>query len=72
MNHYVDDLAALTEHLNLKNAIRVGHSTGGGEVTIRDAGVLNAVWAATSACHQRTSYVLLSTDSVIENLSGAS
>src|SRR5882762_11037985 len=32
MDHYADDLAALTEHLNLKNAIHVGHSTGGGEV----------------------------------------
>src|ERR1700733_12059438 len=32
MNHYADDLAALTEHLALKNAIHVGHSTGGGEV----------------------------------------
>jgi non-heme chloroperoxidase len=33
MDHYADDLAALTEHLNLRNAIHVGHSTGGGEVT---------------------------------------
>jgi non-heme chloroperoxidase len=32
MNHYADDLAALTAHLDLKNAIHVGHSTGGGEV----------------------------------------
>jgi non-heme chloroperoxidase len=32
MDHYADDLAALTEHLNLENAIHVGHSTGGGEV----------------------------------------
>jgi non-heme chloroperoxidase len=32
MNTYADDLAALTEKLNLKNAIHVGHSTGGGEV----------------------------------------
>jgi len=32
MNHYADDLAAVTEHLDLKNAIHVGHSTGGGEV----------------------------------------
>jgi non-heme chloroperoxidase len=32
MDHYADDLAALTTHLNLKNAIHVGHSTGGGEV----------------------------------------
>ncbi len=33
MDHYADDLAALTSHLDLKNAIHVGHSTGGGEVT---------------------------------------
>ena len=32
MNTYSDDLAALTEKLDLKNAIHVGHSTGGGEV----------------------------------------
>jgi non-heme chloroperoxidase len=32
MDHYADDLAALTAHLNLKQAVHVGHSTGGGEV----------------------------------------
>ena len=32
MDHYAADLAALTEHLGLKQAIHVGHSTGGGEV----------------------------------------
>ena len=32
MDHYADDLAALTQHLNLREAIHVGHSTGGGEV----------------------------------------
>jgi len=32
MDHYADDLADLTAHLNLKNAVHVGHSTGGGEV----------------------------------------
>jgi non-heme chloroperoxidase len=32
MDHYADDLAALTTHLGLKNAVHVGHSTGGGEV----------------------------------------
>jgi len=32
MDHYADDLAALTKHLDLKDAIHVGHSTGGGEV----------------------------------------
>ncbi len=32
MDHYADDLAALTEALDLKDAVHVGHSTGGGEV----------------------------------------
>ena len=32
MDHYADDLAALTTHLDLKEAVHVGHSTGGGEV----------------------------------------
>lgn len=32
MDHYADDLAALTSHLDLKGAVHVGHSTGGGEV----------------------------------------
>jgi non-heme chloroperoxidase len=32
MDTYADDLAALVGHLELKNAILVGHSTGGGEV----------------------------------------
>jgi non-heme chloroperoxidase len=33
MNTYADDLAKLIEALDLKEAILVGHSTGGGEVT---------------------------------------
>ena len=32
MDTYADDLAALTEALNVRDAIHVGHSTGGGEV----------------------------------------
>ncbi len=32
MDHYAADLAALTAHLDLHDAIHVGHSTGGGEV----------------------------------------
>jgi non-heme chloroperoxidase len=32
MDTYADDLATLTEKLDLKDAIHVGHSTGGGEV----------------------------------------
>src|SRR6202790_86351 len=32
LDTYADDLAALTEKLDLKDAVHVGHSTGGGEV----------------------------------------
>jgi pimeloyl-ACP methyl ester carboxylesterase len=32
MDHYAHDLAAVVAHLDLRNAIHVGHSTGGGEV----------------------------------------
>jgi len=32
MDTYADDLSALVEHLDLRSAIHVGHSTGGGEV----------------------------------------
>lgn len=32
MDTYADDLAELVAHLGLKNAIHIGHSTGGGEV----------------------------------------
>src|SRR6201989_371183 len=32
MDHYADDLAAVTAHLDVQGAVHVGHSTGGGEV----------------------------------------
>jgi non-heme chloroperoxidase len=32
MDHYAADAAAVAEHLDLRNAVHVGHSTGGGEV----------------------------------------
>jgi len=32
MDTYAADVAALTAHLDLKNAVHIGHSTGGGEV----------------------------------------
>lgn len=32
MDHYVDDVAAVVNHLGIQKAIHVGHSTGGGEV----------------------------------------
>ncbi|RWO16089.1 MAG: alpha/beta hydrolase [Mesorhizobium sp.] len=33
MDTYAADVAALVAHLDLKNAVHIGHSTGGGEVT---------------------------------------
>jgi non-heme chloroperoxidase len=32
MDHYAADAAAVVDHLDLRNAVHVGHSTGGGEV----------------------------------------
>lgn len=32
MDHYADDLAAVVRHLDLTDAVHIGHSTGGGEV----------------------------------------
>ncbi len=32
MDHYAADASAVAEHLDLRNAVHVGHSTGGGEV----------------------------------------
>ncbi|GBR56626.1 MULTISPECIES: alpha/beta fold hydrolase [Gluconobacter] len=32
MDHYAADASAVVEHLDLKNAVHVGHSTGGGQV----------------------------------------
>jgi non-heme chloroperoxidase len=32
MDHYAADASAVTAHLDLKNAVHIGHSTGGGEV----------------------------------------
>jgi len=33
MDHYAADVAAVVEHLDLRSAVHVGHSTGGGEAT---------------------------------------
>jgi non-heme chloroperoxidase len=33
MDHYAADAAAVLEHLDLSNAVHIGHSTGGGEAT---------------------------------------
>ena len=32
MDHYAADASAVAEHLDLKNAVHIGHSTGGGQV----------------------------------------
>jgi non-heme chloroperoxidase len=32
MDHYAADSSAVVEHLDLKNSVHIGHSTGGGEV----------------------------------------
>lgn len=32
MDHYASDASAVAEYLDLKNAVHIGHSTGGGEV----------------------------------------
>jgi non-heme chloroperoxidase len=33
MDHYAADVSAVVEHLDLRNTVHVGHSTGGGEAT---------------------------------------
>jgi non-heme chloroperoxidase len=33
MDHYAADIAAVAQHLDLRNAVHIGHSTGGGEAT---------------------------------------
>src|SRR5262245_33752498 len=33
MDHYAADSSAVVEHLDLKNAVHIGHSTGGGQAT---------------------------------------
>src|SRR6201986_4612361 len=53
MDHYADDLAALTAHLDLHDAVHIGHSAGGGEVarylgrhgesSVAQAGLISAV-----------------------------
>lgn len=32
MDHYAADASAVAEHLDLRNAVHIGHSTGGGQV----------------------------------------
>jgi non-heme chloroperoxidase len=44
MDHYAADAAAVVEHLDLSNAVHIGHSTGGGEVAryVAQHGIPNA------------------------------
>jgi len=51
MDTYADDLAELVAHLDLRNAIHVGHSTGGGEV---------ARYIGRHGCGRATKAVLIS------------
>jgi non-heme chloroperoxidase len=44
MDHYADDLAALTAHLDLGDAVHIGRSTGGGEVVHYIADTVTAAW----------------------------
>src|SRR5207248_8679655 len=60
LDHYADDLKAVTDHLNLTDAIHVGHSTGGGQVVrylarhgdknVAKAAIISAVPPLTGKC----------------------
>ena len=60
MDHCADDLAELTEKLDLRDAIHIGHSTGGGEVA-RYMFTLQTLIFSTSLIHSGTATILLST-----------
>jgi len=60
MDHCADDLAELTEKLDLRDALHVGHSTGGGEVA-RYMFTLQTLIFSTSLIHSGTATILLST-----------
>jgi pimeloyl-ACP methyl ester carboxylesterase len=44
MDHYADDLAELVAHLDLQNAVHVGHSTGGAKSHTTWADTGKAAW----------------------------
>jgi pimeloyl-ACP methyl ester carboxylesterase len=44
MDTYADDLAELVQALELRDAVHVGHSTGGGEVPARSPATARSVW----------------------------
>jgi pimeloyl-ACP methyl ester carboxylesterase len=61
LDHYAADAAAVVEHLDLRNAVHIGHSTGGGEVTryvarhgkgrVAKAVLMSAVPPISTLCH---------------------
>ena len=57
MDHYADDLAALTEKLDLQKSVHIGHSTGGGEVARTSAATArNASRRPSSSAPSRRSW----------------
>ncbi|WP_313017758.1 alpha/beta fold hydrolase [Atlantibacter hermannii] len=61
MDQYAEDLAELTAHLDLKEAIHVGHSTGGGEVA-RYIGRHGTAWVAKAVLIGAVTPVMIQTD----------
>jgi non-heme chloroperoxidase len=66
-DHYADDLAALVEHLDLHDAIHIGHSTGGGEV-VRYLGRHGEARAAKAALISAVPPLMVQTESNPEGL----
>lgn len=58
MDHYAADVAALVAHLDLRDAVHVGHSTGGGEATryvarpARWRGPRGRSWRSSAPCRR--------------------
>ena len=61
LDHYADDLFALIEHLDLHDAIHIGHSTGGGEV-VRSLGAPRRSRASKAAIISAVPPLMVQTD----------